>query len=524
MPSPGVDQLAGVIFVLQSLWASYLIVFLSSACTLILEIVAGRILAPFIGVSLYTWTSIIGVVLAGISLGNYLGGRIADRAGSRRTLGILLFIAGLTSLAILPIISIPNITGLFDRSVPLMGRIILLTALLFFIPSLVMGMVSPVVVKLALVDLEKTGNVVGKIYAFSTLGSIVGTFLTGFVLIATFGTRAIVLGVGLVLIAMAVVFGDLLRSPKVVAGLAVPLAVMGLLINTNNALSSGCTSETNYYCIKVYDEAPEDGHVMRVLVLDHLIHSYNSIEDPTYIKYGYIKNYAEVIEYLSQTKPDFRVLFIGGGAYTLPRYLEARYPQAQMDIIEIDPGVSAIDYQYMGVTPSSRIVTFNLDGRQMVDNLLNEGQKYDVIIGDAFNDLSIPYHLTTREFDEKIKRLLNDDGFYLTLVIDKLRGGLFIPSYTRTLKDVFPNVYMLADGTPWQSSVPNTFVVAGSAKPLDQAQFARTKGLAPNGGIVTGIMPAADLDDYLRTSGGVTLTDDFVPADNLIAPIFAERY
>ncbi|HEX3246026.1 MAG TPA: fused MFS/spermidine synthase [Chloroflexota bacterium] len=513
---------------LHSLWTSYLVVFLSSACTLVLEIVAGRILAPFIGVSLYTWTSIIGIVLAGISLGNYLGGRLADKAGSRQTLGVLLFCAGLTSLAILPLVAIPNLTGIVPKDAPVvgsfMGRIVILTTMLFFIPSLIMGMVSPVVVKLALTDLSHSGNVVGKIYAFSTLGSIFGTFITGFVLISQFGTRMIVLGVGIILIIMALLAGRLWRSPKIVVALALPLAILSSVISTGTALSSGCTSETNYYCIKVYDEPESDGHVMRVLVLDHLIHSYNSIEDPTYIKYGYIKVYAEFIEYLAQTKPNFSVLFVGGGAYTLPRYIEAKYPQAHIEVIEIDPGVTSVNYTYMGVSPDTKIVTYNLDGRQMVDTMVDEGRKFDLVIGDAFNDLSIPYHLTTKEFDEKIRTLLYDDGFYLTLVIDKLRGGLFIPSYTRTLKQVFPNVYMTADGQLFESSAPNTYVVAGSATPLDIPKFNAVKGLGPGGRVTTAIMPGPELDEYLQTSGGVYLTDDYVPADNLIAPIFAERY
>jgi spermidine synthase len=515
--------------VLQSLWASYLIVFLSSACTLVLEIVAGRILAPFIGVSLYTWTSIIGIVLAGISLGNYLGGRLADRAPSRQTLGILLFCAGLTSLAILPLVAIPNVAGIVPKDAPIigsfMGRIIILTTMLFFIPSLIMGMVSPVVVKLALTDLKHSGNVVGKIYAFSTLGSIFGTFITGFVLISTFGTRMIVLGVGIVLIAMALLAGGLWRNQKLVIALAIPLAVLSWTISSGTALSSGCTKETDYYCIKVYDEAPVgDDHVMRVLVLDHLIHSYNSIEDPTYIKYGYIKVYAEFMEHLAQTKPNFSVLYVGGGAYTLPRYVEVKYPQAHQEVIEIDPGVTEINYTYMGVSPDTKIVTYNLDGRQMVDVMLEQGRKFDLVIGDAFNDLSIPYHLTTMEFDEKIRGLLTDDGYYLTLVIDKLRGGLFIPSYTRTLQLVFPNVYMTADGPLFESSAPNTYVVAGAMKPLDMQRFNAIKGLGSGGRVNTAIMPSADLDQYLRTAGGVYLTDDYVPADNLIAPIFAERY
>jgi spermidine synthase len=514
--------------VLQSLWASYLIVFVSSACTLVLELVAGRILAPFIGVSLYTWTSIIGICLAGISLGNYLGGRLADRAPSRQTLGILLFCSGLTSLAILPLVAIPNVAGLVPKDAPIigsfMGRIVILTSMLFFIPTLIMGMVSPVVVKLTLTDLKHSGNVVGKIYAFSTLGSIVGTFLTGFVLVSTFGTRMIVLGVGVVLIAMALLVGRLWRNPKLVVALAIPLAILSWTISSGTALSSGCTRETDYYCIKAYPELQPDGQVLQVLVLDHLIHSYNSIEDPTYIKYGYIKVYAEFMEYLAQTKPNFSVLYVGGGAYTLPRYVEVKYPQAHQEVIEIDPGVTEINYTYMGVSRDTEIVTYNLDGRQQVDVMLEEGKKFDLVIGDAFNDLSIPYHLTTREFDEKIRGLLNDDGFYLTLVIDKLRGGLFIPSYTRTLQLVFPNVYMTADGPLFESSAPNTYVVAGAMRPLDMQRFNAVKGLGSGGRVTTAIMPSAELDAYLRTAGGVYLTDDYVPADNLIAPIFAERY
>ena len=180
----------------------YLIVFTASACTLIIEIVAGRILAPTIGVSLYTWTSIIGIVLAGISLGNYLGGRIADRYPSPKTLGIILLASGVASIAILPIDHFASDSFL---SFPIIPRIVLLTITLFLIPAIILGMVSPVVIKLRLSDLTETGNVVGKIYAVSTAGSILGTFLTGFVLVQLLGTRLVILIVSLILIAMAII-------------------------------------------------------------------------------------------------------------------------------------------------------------------------------------------------------------------------------------------------------------------------------------------------------------------------------
>src|SRR5262249_50783317 len=170
--------------------SAYLVVFVASCCTLILELVAGRILAPYIGVSLYTWTSIIGVVLAGISLGNYLGGRIADRWPRRRTLGILLATGGLASLAILPLINIATAiptTQLIDPSNTLGGvlpldrasvlilRIVVITTLIFFPPSLILGMVSPVVIKLTLKDLAHSGGLLGQVDALSPLGRILGT-------------------------------------------------------------------------------------------------------------------------------------------------------------------------------------------------------------------------------------------------------------------------------------------------------------------------------------------------------------
>src|ERR687886_516431 len=224
---------------------AYLVVFVSSCCTLILELVAGRILAPFIGVSLYTWTSIIGVVLAGISL----GGRIADRWPQRRTLGILLVAGGLASLAILPLITIataiptgelidPNnrLGGALplDRATLLILRIVVITTLIFFPPSFILGMVSPVVIKLTLRDLAHSGGLVGKVYALSTLGSILGTFATGFVLVQLFGTRMIVVGVGLVLVLMALLFGDLLRLGRAAAPIAAGVVLVGLLVPARN--------------------------------------------------------------------------------------------------------------------------------------------------------------------------------------------------------------------------------------------------------------------------------------------------
>ncbi len=543
---------------------AYLVVFVASCCTLILELVAGRILAPYIGVSLYTWTSIIGVVLAGISLGNYLGGRIADRWPRRRTLGILLAFGGLASLAILPLINIataiptaqlvdPSNTlgGVLplDRAAILILRIVVITTLIFFPPSLILGMVSPVVIKLVLQDLAHSGGIVGKVYALSTLGSILGTFATGFVLVQLLGTRLIVLGVGIVLLAMAFLFGDLVRvGRRAAAPLAACIVLIGVLVPARNvkaygcfdieadrgecfqrsvsdgwdqALNNGCLRETAYYCIKVTDHIVNSvqDQIVKQLVLDHLVHSYNSLEDPNYLEYGYIRVYAEVADYLASRLPsrDLRMLYVGGGGYTLPRHIEATYPNARQEIMEIDPGVTQTVYDKLGVDPSkTKIITYNFDGRLMLNQLLQTGGegKYDLIIGDAFNDLSIPYHLTTREFDQGLRRLLKPDGFYLALVIDKLRGGKFMPAYTRTVMDVWPAAQVLSDAEPWQSTSPSTYVVAAGNQPLNPADLHRG---------VTHIMPGDLMNQWLTDAHAPVLTDDYAPVDNLIAPVFAER-
>jgi spermidine synthase len=550
---------------------AYLVVFVSSCCTLILELVAGGIRAPFIGVSLYTWTSIIGVVLAGISLGNYLGGRIADRWPERRTLGILLVAGGLASLAILPLINIATaiptgdlidpsnrLGGVLsvDRASLLILRIVFITTLIFFPPSFILGMVSPVVIKLTLRDLAHSGGLVGKVYALSTLGSIVGTFATGFVLVQLAGTRLIVLGVGIVLLLLAAVFGDLLRVGRAVVPLGLGVLLVGLLVPARNvkaygcfddvnvervdcvqrsvtdgwsqATSTGCLHETPYYCIKVADyTVPADKQPVKELILDHLVHSYNALDNPNYLEYGYIKVYAEIADYLAQRVPGqaIRMLYIGGGGYTLARHIEATYPNARQEIMEIDPGVTQTVYEQLGVDRgTTNITTYNVDGRLMLNQLArtNAGQ-YDLIIGDAFNDLSIPYHLTTREFDAELKGLLKDDGFYLALVIDKLRGGKFMPAYTDTVLQVWPAVQVLADSDPWQSSSPSTYVVAAGNHDVDPARLAGVRGQSSTGGVVTHIMPGDLMHQWLDDAQAPILTDDYAPVDNLIAPVFAER-
>ena len=494
----------------------YFIVFSASACGLIIEIVASRLLAPTVGVSLFTWTSIIGVVLAGISIGNYLGGLTADRFPTPKTLGVILLSAGLTSLAVLPMLAF--VSSLYD-SLHILARIVLITSTLFLVPSVILGMVTPVVIKLRLQDLSRTGNVVGKIYAVSTAGSIFGVFVTGFALIQWFGTRPVLLGVAVFLVLMAAVFGSLWRM-RVVGAVALVLfagiTVMGFV---TDSLETECQVESNYFCIKVREREVE-GRMVRTLALDRLIHSYVDLDDPTFFVYGYEKVFADIATMVGQSKPRFSALYIGGGGYTMPRFLEQAYPESRQEVIEIDPAVTRVAHEYLGLPRDTRIIMHHHDARMKIPEL--EAGSYDIVIGDAFNDVSVPYHLTTREFNEQVKGLLTDDGVYVVNVVDKFHSGGFLRAVVTTLRASFPHVYLLADSKDFEEDNRFTFVVAGAMQPFTYADVYFASHEAQRGDPELTVMPQDELDEWLAAKHSILLRDDYVPVDNLLAPIFLE--
>lgn len=492
------------------------IVFVSSFCSMALELVAGRMLAPYIGVSLYTWTSIIGVVLAGISVGNFLGGRLADRAPAQATLGWLLFASGIATLLIILVTQALTAANL---DLPLIPKIVLLTTAIFFLPCCLLGMVSPLVVKLTLQDIQHTGSTIGTIYAVSALGSIAGTFATGFVLISALGTRAIVAFIGVTLVLMALLLTRLGGTRRQALVVLLSLLAVGSQISQRSALASGCTLETDYYCIRVSDDVNADQQPMRKLVLDHLVHSFVVLEDPTHLEYGYEKIYAEMARYLSPDGHQLAALFIGGGGYTFPRYLERVYPGSSLDVVEIDPGVTFVAQAYLGLPASTTIRSFNEDARQYLMRTPAAGQ-YDLILGDAFNDLSVPYHLTTREFGQRVKQFLKPDGLYLVNVIDSYEKGSFLKAFVKTLGQVFPYVLVTAPGNGWEWS-SSTFVIVAGQRPFDVDRF-RTAQQAAGFDPVTSFLPPEQLADYLAQDP-ILLTDDYVPVDNMIAPLFLQR-
>ena len=501
-------------------WIACTIVFVASFCTLVIELIAGRIMAPYIGVSLYTWTSIIGVCLAGISLGNYVGGRIADRMASNVTLGVLFLISGVSSLAILALIDYV-ITFEIGRSIPLIARIVAYTGGIFFLPTFILGTVSPVVIKLSLVDLNRTGSIVGRIYAVSTAGSIVGTFVTGFYLIEALGTRSIVWVVSVVLIVMGLVIGQFWRTPVRAAAVVLVLAILSVFVSYRESFAAPCVKESSYYCIRI-SEATIDGRSVKSLVLDHLVHSYVDLDDPKFIGYGYERVYSELTEWHVSVKPAFRTLSIGGGGYTFPKYVTAFYPGAHADVLEIDPAVTQAAHDRLNLPFDERIRTFNQDARLWFIENQPVGQ-YDLVYGDAFNDLSVPYHLTTLEFDRMVRRSMRGDGILMTNIIDNYRSGEFLRAYLRTLTESFEHVYLFGLGAAWEGRGASTYVAVASPSRLDVDSFVEFEGQTTRRQKFSTVMDAQMLRDYLESGRRIVLTDDYAPVDNLVARLFVER-
>ena len=484
--------------------------FIGGGCLLIIEIVAARLLAPTIGVSLYTWTSVIGVVLAGVTVGNYLGGRAADRWPSRSTVAVIYVAGSLASLAILGLIHFVGSLRL-SSGAPVILQVLWLNALLFFLPSTVIASSTPVLTRLSLHSVATGGRVVGRIQAAAALGSITGTFLTGFVLISSFGTRRIIAGVALTLLLLAIA-----ARPPWLRGRAYELgALAAVIVATGWVAGSGCLRESDYYCIKVQrvtlaalspgSATPVSGE-FRALYLDRLLHGIVDLSDSTVLYYPYEQSYAQAIASEFPYGSRLDSFFLGGGEYSFPRYVEAEY-RGPIDVAEIDPAVTTTARQVLGLKPTARLHTHGEDARRFLESL-PAARQYDLVIGDTFNDYEVPYQLTTEQFNDLVSRHLRPDGLYLLNLIDSSHHD-FLRSEIRTLRKTFAYVGVLRVPGTWPPpSRRATYVLVCAKRP--------PPALAP-----LAVAPS-DVDAFVKGGYSVVLTDDYVPVDQLLAPVYAQ--
>ncbi|HEY5891008.1 MAG TPA: fused MFS/spermidine synthase [Acidimicrobiia bacterium] len=472
-----------------------ILVFFTSAAILVIEIVAGRLLAPYVGVSLEVFTAIIGVILAGISLGAWLGGKVADRVDPTLLPGPLLIAGGVLAL-VSPLVV--QLVGPAAGGSP--GSIVVVTALAFFAPAAVLAAVTPVVVKIRLTTLAETGSVVGGYSAIGTAGAIVGTFVTGFFLIASFPTRPIVAGVGVLLILGG---SWLIISRSRWATVAV--AAMGCLSAFAVATSDGpCLYETTYHCADVLvDEARPSG---RILVLDRGHNSYVDLEDPTYLDFRYTNVMADVIDVDLEEGP-LDVLSIGGGGFTFPHYLDATRPGTSHTVLEIDGDLETIAQTHLGFTDQADVIAG--DARATIAAIPDDS--VDLVIGDAFSGYTVPWHLTTVEFNEIVNSKMRSDGIYVINVIDE--GGLdFARAAASTFRGVFEHVAVIAPPEYLAGLDGGNFVIVGSQAELElNAILDRIRS---RGGIENAI-EGTQLDEFIGSAP--ILRDDFAPVDQMLS-------
>ena len=505
-------------------------VFVSSFCIMVIELVAGRIIARHLGSSLYTWTSVIGIVLAGLAIGNYVGGRLADRFSVNRTLATL-FIASSAASALISVSS--NFVGSLNLlwSLPWQWRVASHVALVFFLPSCLLGMISPVVAKMALDVGYKTGRTLGNVYAWGVVGSIIGTFMTGFFLVAWFGTTTIVLCVAAVLALMAILYQ--VSSWKPWSWSVVLVAFCFLATGSAEAVGSWgevlllresphdnvlYSYESQYSYIQVI-QATKDPDT-RHMHLDTLLHSKINLDQPSDMHYDYEKIFAAITARLHPESERIDSLTIGGGGYVFPRYLEAKYAGSRIDVAEIDPAVTEAAMIAFGLPEDTSIHSYHEDGRVLVNRLLKQKRdglpvgSYDFIFVDAFNDINVPYQLTTLEFARNVGELLKPDGVYLINLIDMFDSGLFLGATVNTLQEVFAHVYVFVEGVPTLLSLGtrNTFVVAATNRPIDATNLGAE--YAPDCQIYS--LSEQRRSRLAEESRHLILTDDYAPVENLL--------
>lgn len=508
-------------------------VFVSSFSMMVIELVAGRIIARHLGSSLYTWTSIIGVVLGGIAIGNYIGGLLADRFAARRTLAALFVLSSATcaSIAFTDTLA-AEWTPLWTLSWPM--RVASHVALVFFLPSALLGTISPVVAKMALDLGRRRGRTIGSVYAWGVVGSILGTFATGFYLIAAFGTMTVVWTVAAVLGGVALLYGAASWTPRAWAvALAAAIAVstgpwswareigegLGLREPADADLLFAADSAYSFVQVKRVSDSPE----IRAMYLDKLRHSEINLDDLGELRYEYERTYAVVTGRLTQGMTHVNSLVIGGGGYAFPSHMARKWPGSRTDVAEIDPVVTQAARQAMGLPAWEGIRVFHEDGRVVVDRRARQtaagtlNEQYDMIYLDVFNDYSVPFQLTTLEFVRNVHGLLTPNGAYLMNLIDAHKHGRLLGAAYATLRQVFNYVYILTEGRPVEAApeTRNTFILVGIDRPLDTLEL----GAGYSAGCKVFAVSDAQIYELLQRTRASALTDDHAPVENLIAAV-----
>lgn len=501
----------------------HIVVFLSGAVLMALEIVGSRVLAPYFGNSIFVWGSLISVVLAALSLGYYWGGWLSNRNPTFGKLLLLLLAPG-TLIFVLPFLYTPVNAWIASADFGTRSNPLIASAIYFLLPGIFLGTISPYAIRLAATQLSTVGSTAGTLYAVSTCGSIFGTLFTAFYLIPAMGVRNIVHSLGLTLIALVLLLWPVARMEanrvvkpvKAVAALSFFALLFGALaFPTWAQLKTLFQKDSFYHRIRV-----EEDREARYLYFDRTLQSAMSLDDATHLRLLYSRYASLGLAFRPDAK---RVLIIGLGGGSIPKKYHREFPSMEIDVAEIDPEVIEVAKKYFHFRETDNLRAYAQDGRLF---LTRTAKPYDLILLDAYFTDAIPFHLTTREFFQLAQRRLAPDGVLVMNIIGAVTGshGRITRSVVKTLRPIFPHLYIFPTGRAQGVSldtIQNVIVIAAQErrrlgiKEIMRRAQALGRDLFPQ---PLSAIAASYYDGSLLDHDVPVLTDDYAPTDNLLHP------
>jgi spermidine synthase len=459
------------------------------------EITASRLLAPYFGSSTIVWANLIGIVLAALALGYWLGGRLADRRPDPALLGRIVLVAALCVAAI-PFVAKPlldfTVEGLDEASAGAVIGSFFAVLLLCSPPVVLLGMVSPFAIRLAVSSLATAGAVAGRLYALSTAGSLLGTFLPALVLIPAIGTQRTFLVIAALLAGSAC----FLLGPRYLLVTAALVALAAIPPGAVKAHPGLLHEETSYHqYIQVVEE--DDGR--RLLYLNEGVAVHSVWRRDSVLTGGVWDAFLAVPPLLGRDLE--RVAILGNAAGTTARALGVYYPDAQIDGVELDPAVSRVGRRYFGMGAVSQLTVRDADARPF---LRSTDEKYDLIVVDAYHQPYVPFYLATREFFALARERLSPGGILALNVAAVPDDKRLVDAIATTVAAELPQVL------EWPALRFNT-IVLGMTEPLSQSEIERRLASGPSD-----LAPLRELlasDVRAAESAGRAWTDDRAPVE-----------
>jgi spermidine synthase len=505
------------------------VVFTGGAAVMTVEMSASRLLAPYFGTSLFIWANLIGLVMVYLTLGYWLGGKLADRYPNARVLYMITAVAGL-AVGLIPVLSRPilswSLTGFSEVSVGIFYGSLIGVILLFSVPLLLLGFVSPFAVRLRSTSVGKAGGTAGAVSALSTLGSILGTFGSVFLLIPYIGTAATLYLAAGVLLLFSLIGLATSGEYRGVAGAAVGLlVVLGLALFAPRGLIKPpefgellYERESAYNYIQVIRD--EGGSTLLRLNEGHATHSFYN---PNRILTGGPWDYWLVAPYFNK---DFRpedmksMAMIGSAAGTAAHIFNEVYGPLPVDGVEIDPEIVEIGKRYFNLDNIPGAINHVQDGRTY---LLTDGKskKWTVVGIDAYRQPYIPFHLTTKEFFEEVGRHLTPDGAVMINAGRTSGDTRLVEALANTMGQVYPHVYVIDVPTLANSMIVGTFAESSIADFRTNAEAAKSLHPALDE-VFTRSIERGSMRKIAPQAGGIVFTDDKAPVEEVINQMILE--